>query len=102
MRPLTLTDAAGGGADRRQHLEQGGFARAVVADDADHLALFDGEADIIQRLEQRAFFNFFASQACGRVEQGLLEAMQGAQAVFLGEVVDFDDRHGGSVCSQGG
>ena len=65
-----------------------------MADDADHFALLDGEADVVQRLEQRALFNFLAGQAGSRVEQGLLEALHGAQAVFLGEVADFDDGHG--------
>jgi len=65
-----------------------------VPDDADDLALLDGEADIVQGFEERAFFNLLAEQAGGRVEQGLLEALHGAKAVFLGEVADFDDGHG--------
>ena len=55
----------------------------------------DVETDIVQRLEQGAFFNLLAGQAGGRVEQALLEALHGAEAVFFGEVVDLDDGHGG-------
>ena len=36
--------------DAVQHLEQRGLAGAVLADEADDLALVDGEADIVQRL----------------------------------------------------
>ena len=57
MRPLTLTEPRVGVLILAQHLEQGAFAGAVVADDADHFAGFDGKADIVQRLEQGAFFN---------------------------------------------
>ena len=38
-----------GGRDVGQQLEQCGFARAVGADDTHGLALFDGEADAVQR-----------------------------------------------------
>ena len=98
---IDLDRAAGGRADLRQHLQQGTFAGAVVADDADHFAGFDGKADVVQRLEQRAFFNFLAAQACGGVEQGLLEAPHGAEAVFLGEVVNFNNGHGGLINHEG-
>ena len=36
--------------DARQHLHQGGFARAVLADDGVDLALFDAEIDVRQGL----------------------------------------------------
>lgn len=85
--------AAGGGADSGQHLEQGGFAGAVVADDADHFSLLDGKADVVQRLEQGALRVSFADKASAGVEQGLLEALDGAEAIFLGYVADFDDGH---------
>lgn len=99
---INLDAAAGGGADLGQHLEQRRFTRAVVTDDADHFAWLDAETDIIQRFEQRGRFNFLASQAGGAVEQSLLETLHGPQAVFLGEVGDFNDGHVDSDCSQGG
>ncbi len=42
-------DAAGGGLEHAgDQLEQGGFARAVAADDAERLAPADGEVDVLQ------------------------------------------------------
>lgn len=56
-------------------------------------ALLGGEIHIIQRLEQGAFFGFLADQLRAGVAQGLLETLQGAEAVFLGEVADFNGGH---------
>ncbi len=39
--------------DARQHLHQGRLARAVLADKRVDLALFDGEADVVERLDPR-------------------------------------------------
>lgn len=36
--------------DAVQHLQQGGLAGTILADEADNLALADGEAHIVQRL----------------------------------------------------
>ena len=50
-RPLIVDPALGRLGDARQDLEQGRLARAVVADDADHLAALDLEIDVAQRPE---------------------------------------------------
>ncbi|MPM31753.1 hypothetical protein SDC9_78310 [bioreactor metagenome] len=45
-------DRAGGGlVDARQHVEHGGFARAVGADDGNHLSLLERKVEIIHRAE---------------------------------------------------
>jgi len=54
-----------------------------VADDADDFPLLDGEAHVVQRLEQGALRGLFANQARTGVEQRLREALQGAEAVSL-------------------
>jgi hypothetical protein len=66
-----------------------------VPKNADHFTLRVGRTDITQCFEQRERFNFLAEQAGCAVEQGLLETLHGAQAAFLGEVVDLDDGHFG-------
>ena len=50
-RPRSVTRPAGRLGDAAQDLEQRALAGAVAADDAEHLALLDLEADILQRPE---------------------------------------------------
>ena len=45
---LNLDLAAGGGGDAREDFEQGAFAGAIAADDAEDLALANLEADVAQ------------------------------------------------------
>src|SRR3569623_1343603 len=89
--------AVGGCADVGKYLEQRALAGAVVADDAEHFAFFDLEVDVVQRLVHWSFPDRLAAQSREGVEHGLLGAAQGAEAEFLGDVVDFDDGHG---CAQ--
>ena len=46
-----LDAALGRLGDAREDLQQRRFARAVAADDADHLAVLDLEADVLERPE---------------------------------------------------
>ena len=65
-----------------------------MADDADHLALLDGKAHVVERLEQGARLDGAAQQPRACIQHRLLQALQRAQLVFLGQVLDFNDGHG--------
>jgi hypothetical protein len=55
--------------------------------------LWVGEA-IVLRLERGAFFNRLAGEPPPLVEHSGFQALQLAELVFFGDVVDFDDGHG--------
>ena len=87
-------DASGGGRGGvGQQFEQGALAGAVVADDAQHFARLNAEADNAQGLEGLALFDAQAAEAVQGVESGLLDAGELPQAIFLGDVGGFDDGH---------
>ena len=94
MRPSDLDAATGGRADLSQHLEQGGFAGAVVADDADHFALLDGEPHVVQRLEQWTLWHLSSPPGGAPVlSRVCLRLCIAPQAVLLGEMVDLNYGH---------
>ena len=103
--PFDLDLPAGGGGDAREDLEQGALAGAVAPDDAQHLALLDGEVDIFERpqgfavavavvgladLEQRVGFAArFGPPDFQVVGEGAGADL--AQAVGFGEIFDRDN-----------
>ena len=86
--PTAQADAAGGGlGNAAEQLEKGGLARAVAADDADHLAALDFQAEIPQRPELLGFAALLAglrTQPSERCTHRLFEHV--AQAVALGRL----------------
>jgi len=60
-----------------------------VVNYAKHLALLNGERDVIKSLELAALFNRLACEPPSLVECGGFQALQLAKLVFFGEVVDF-------------
>jgi hypothetical protein len=86
--------AARGIQQAREHLERGGFARAVRAEEADEFAGFNLEADIADGGDGLVFA---FEQATERAfEAGLL--LVGAKG--FGQAVNFDGRHWGSLRSK--
>ncbi len=97
--------AGGGFGDVGEDLEQGALAGAVVADDAEHFALFDLEVDVPERPEHAFVLPLELAEplqlpevAHGRLQHGHQLAGEGVmaflphpEAVALGEVLDFDD-----------
>lgn len=91
--------------DMRQDLKQGAFAGAVVADNAQYLALFDLEVDVFERPEYTLVFALELAQAAQLPEvahgglhhrhhlggEGVVALLLQADAVAFGEVLDFDD-----------
>ncbi len=53
----------------------------------------DGNVDPGEYLERGTFFNRLACKPPPLVERGVFQALQLAELVFFGDVVDFDDGH---------
>ena len=76
--------------DARQNLEQGGLARPVVADDADHFPALDLEIDIAQRPELFDFVAFDDGATAQHVRAAAHEAAGGAHERFTQDRGVFD------------
>ena len=102
--------AHGRACDLTEELEQGGLAGAVLADDADNVALLDLEVDIAERPDVVGVGLRGAVVDRADLQVGVLAAQDGglppavevmadgacgheAQAVLFADVVEFDCRH---------
>ncbi len=105
--PADVDLADGGRGDAREELQQRALARAVLADDADHIALFHAEIDVPQRPDE------VLALLVARIpdaQEGILlaahlhrppaveivaERARGhdAQAVLLADMLEFDGFH---------
>lgn len=79
---VNLQAAGGGFADAADELQQGAFAGAVAADDADGFAALDVKANVVQRVEFLAAFGAAGDESVQRVCVG---------PVGFGEVAGRDD-----------
>ena len=86
-KPSTLGRAGGRVDQAGEHLERGRLARAVGAEEGDHLARLDGEADAVDGLD---FLVLAAVQAAQGAEEPVLLL---EDAVGLGQALRLDDRH---------
>ncbi|MEO6421125.1 MAG: hypothetical protein ABIR84_00140 [Candidatus Nitrotoga sp.] len=66
-----------------------------MADVDKYFALFDGESDVIKGLEWSTFFNRLARDPPPLVERTGFQALQLAELVFFGDVVNFDVGYSG-------
>lgn len=70
------------------------LAGPVGANNTSNLVLLDREIDVVQCIEWGAFFNRLAGEPPPLVERSGFQALQLAELVFLGDVIDFNDGHG--------